>query len=123
MEWDVYTLTLAGYDIVEACGAPPFTLAPGSTSDNRLILGPSTTNMVLISVRDDAGAVVPGASVTLSRTGYTATVVTGACGTAYFGNLTSSTAYSVQVAKTGYTTQTYTPVSVTGKTFYAAPIE
>jgi len=123
MEWDVYALTLSGYDVVEACSAPPFTLAPGSTSDNRLTLGPSTANMVLISVRDDLGAVVPGASVTLSRTGYSATTVTGACGTAYFGSLTSSTAYTVQVSKTGYTTQTYTPVTVSGKTFYAAPIE
>jgi len=79
--------------------------------------------MALISVRDGAGAVVPGASVTLSRSGYLATTLTGNCGTAYFGGLTASTAYTVVVEKSGYTTQTYTPVTVSGKTFYAAPIE
>lgn len=123
MEWDVYALTLAEYDIVDACGAPPFTLPPGTTSENRLMLGTSSAHMLLVSVRDTAGAPVPGASVTLSRTGYSRTASTSTCGTAYFGSLTSSSAYSVHVSKTDYTTATYTPVSVSGKVFYAATLE
>ena len=123
LEWDVYTLTLDGYDIVDACGAPPFTLPPGATNTTRLTLDDESAHMVLVSVRDTAGAPVTGAAVTLSRTGYTSTVTTGTCGTAYFGSLTSSAAYTVQVVKSGYDTAVYTPVSVSGKVFYAATLE
>lgn len=120
LEWDVYSLSVSGYDVVEACNAPPFTLAPGATSDNRLLLGSLTTNALLVSVRDAAGNPVPGALVTLSKAGYTSTVTAGACGTAYFGNVSSATTYSVQISKSGYTTETFTNITVSGRTFYAA---
>ncbi|HYE22957.1 MAG TPA: carboxypeptidase-like regulatory domain-containing protein [Candidatus Paceibacterota bacterium] len=123
LEWDVYTLSIEGYDVVDACGAPPFTLPPGTTSDNRLMLGDESAHMILISVRDTSGAAIEGASVTLSQSGYASTKVTGACGTAYFGDLISSTAYTVEVVKSGYALSTHTPVSVSGKTFYAATLE
>lgn len=123
MEWDEYAFALTGYDVVDACGAPPYTLPPGTTSDNRLMLDTETANMILVSVRDAAGAPVSGASVTLSRSGYTAAKTSGACGTAYFGGMQSSNAYTIQVSKTGFATATFTPVPVSGKMFYAATIE
>lgn len=123
LEWDVYALSLSGYDTVEACAPAPYTLAPGSTNAFDLYLDTNTTNAALISVRDASGAVVSGASVTLSRTGYTKTVTTTSCGTAYFGSLTSASNYTIEISKTGYTTTTYTGVSVAGHLFYAASFD
>jgi hypothetical protein len=70
-------------------------------------------------VKDTTGAVVQGATVTVSRSGFTQSMLTSACGTAYFGSLTSSSAYTVQISKTGYTTTSSTNVNITGHIFYA----
>ena len=123
LEWDVYTLGVSGYDIVDACGAPPYTLSPGSAITSSLMLGPVTTNSLLVNVRDAGGAVVSGAGVTLSRTGFSETITSSSCGTAYFGGVTAAADYTVQLSKSGYTTTTHTPVPVSGKTYYTAPFE
>ncbi len=119
IEWDSYKLALTSYDVVDACTAPPYSLSPNTTNDISLYLGPATTNTALVSIRDTAGVPVPGASITLSRTGFTQTVTSSNCGTAYFGGLTSGT-YTVTATKTGYTTATYSNVSISGHIFYAA---
>jgi hypothetical protein len=119
LEWDAYTLALSTYDTVDACNAPPYTIAPGTTADTSLYLVAPTTNSLLVSVRDAAGAAVQGATVTVSKSGYTGTVTTSACGGAYFGALTSSSTYTITVSKAGYTTDTNTGVTISGHTFYA----
>lgn len=122
LEWDSYTLTLDGYDATDACNAPPYILSPGTSLSSSLMLAPATSNSILISVRDTSSAVA-GASVTLSRPGYSTTVTSTACGGAYFGALTSASDYTVTVSKAGYTTLTATGVTVSGHEFYAAPID
>ena len=120
LEWDSYSLGVSGYDVQDACNAPPYALSAGASLTESLILGTQTTNSVLISVNDGSGNIVPGATVTLSRSGYSKTVTASSCGNAYFGGLTSASDYSVMVSKTGYTSNTTTGVSVSGQTFYAA---
>ena len=71
-----------------------------------------------MTVTDSSGVVVPNATVTLSRSGYSATVQTSACGTAYFGNIGSAIDYGVTISKTGYTSVTSNGVSVHGEQFY-----
>jgi hypothetical protein len=122
LEWDSYGLSLPGYDAVEACNAPPYVLSPGSTNNASLILATSTTNMLLVSVSSSAGGLA-GATVTLSRTGFTKTVTTTACGSAYFGGITSSSGYTITVSKSGYTTFSASGITLSGHTFYAASIE
>lgn len=119
LEWDSYALTLNDYDVIDACGAPPYAISPGVSYAHSLYLGDLTTHAVLVSVRDTSGAFVSGASVTLSRTGFSETVTTSSCGTAYFGALSPSSAYTIEISKTGYTTTTNTPVDVSGHLFYA----
>ncbi len=119
LEWDSYGLSVSGYDVTDACYAPAYSLSPGTSYTQSLYVGPITSNSVLVSVRDSTGAYVTGATVTLSRTGFSQTVTTGACGTAYFGSLSASSAYTVQINKTGYTTTSNTNVNVTGHIFYA----
>ncbi len=120
LEWDSYTLNVTGYDVTDACNAPPFALSAGASLSESLILGTATTNSILVTVTDSSGAIVPGASVTLSRTGYSKTAITSSCGTAYFGSLTSASDYSINLSKTGYTTATINNVSVSGHAFYNA---
>lgn len=119
LEWDSYKLGLTSFDVIDACTPPSYALSPNTAYNNVLYLGAPTTNTILVSVLDSNGAPVSGAGVTLSKTGYTQTVNTTACGTAYFGGLSSGT-YALSASKTGYTTTSYPNVSISGHTFYAA---
>ena len=117
LEWDIYQIDLPSYDVVDACTAPPYTLAPGADVDATLVLDDDTAHSILISVFA-GGAPVAGAEVTLSRTGYTETVSTSACGGAYFGGLTSASDYSVSASATGQTTVNETGITVADQSFY-----
>lgn len=119
LEWDSYKLSLTSFDVIDACSSSPFVISPGVSYSNALYLGPATTNTVLVSVLTNAGVPVSGATVTLSKTGYTKTLSSSSCGTAYFGGLASGT-YTLTASKSGYTTTTYSNVSISGHTFYAA---
>ena len=123
LEWDAYDLNVSGYDTVDACTAPPYALAPGVTTNVSLMLGANTTNMLLVSVKDSVGTLVPGASVTLTRSGYSQTVTASSCGTAYFGGITAANDYSVTISKSGYTTTVESNIPVTGDSFYAASFD
>ena len=120
LEWDTYSLAVPGNDIEDACGAPPYALSPGATLDESLYLVAKTTNNLRVVVTDNTGTVVPHASVTLSRSGGSATVLSSSCGSAYFGALSSATDYTVSIAKTGYTTTNFTNVPVSGVTTFGA---
>ncbi len=122
LEWDSYTLAVSGYDVIQACNPPPYALSPGVVTDTSLIFASSTPNMVLVSVRDTSGAAVPNAAITVSRSGFSSTVTTDGCGSAYFGSLTSST-YSIGASKTGYTTVNASGISISGHIFYPVTME
>jgi hypothetical protein len=120
LEWDAYSIGIPSYDIVDTCNdSPPYSVAPGSSVTESVILGALTTNALVVNVNDSSGNNVSGATVTLSRSGYTKTVTSSSCGNAYFGGLTSATDYSITIAKSGYTTNTTTGVTASGHTFYA----
>lgn len=123
LEWDIYTLTLSGYDVVDACTAPPYSVSPGATIAAQLVLGTATANRLLVSVYDAAGSPVAGASVTLSRSGFTRTQETSTCGAAYFGGVPQASDFSLSVSKSGYAALSLPSVSVAGLTFYAAVFE
>lgn len=122
LEWDAYTLSLSGYDTVQACNAPPYSLSPGTSVSGSLVLAASTANMMLASVRDNAGAAIAGATVTLARSGFTKTVTSDSCGSAYFGALASGT-YSLTASKTGYTTFNAAGITVSSQVFYSVTMD
>jgi type II secretory pathway pseudopilin PulG len=122
LEWDSYAMTLNGYDVISACPAPDYALAPGATLDSSLILGSSTAQSLAVSVRDVGATPLSGAAVTLSRTGYTNTVSSNNCGSAYFGSLANASDYTISIVKSGYTTYTASNISVSGHTFYGATL-
>ncbi len=117
MEWDQYefTLTEAGWDIAEACEPLPINLQPNENKTLTLYLATHTTNTLLVDVRDDAGALVEGALVDLTRTGYNATSTSSTCGQSFFGSLTKAADYTVTVSKTGYQTAVEGNVDVDGQ--------
>ena len=114
LEWDSYSLSVPNYDVKDACPSPPYTLAPNATVNASLYLVPHTANDLRVLVTDNNGLIVPGAAVTLSRTGFSQTAMASSCGSAYFGGLTSATDYKVTAMKSGYTTASSTSVSVSG---------
>ncbi len=120
LEWDTYTPTLTGYDIVDACPSLPYALAPGATFSASLLLGPATTNSLRVLVTDNAGTALAGASVTLARTGYAQTVTSSSCGAAYFGGIASATDYTLTIAKAGYATTSFSGVTAAGASTYGA---
>lgn len=124
LEWDIYALTLSGYKVVDACAPPPYTIAPASSESLSLYMEPSALGHLLVSVRDGSGAVVSGATVQVTRTGFSETTTTNTCGVASVTPLTSAT-YTVTISKAGYTTVVYSGVSVSSgsTTFYATSFE
>jgi len=120
LEWDSYSIGVAGHDIVDACPAPPYALAPGATFSASLMLGAATTNSLRTLVSDAAGATVSGATVTLSRTGFSRSVSSSSCGAAYFGGVASASDYTLMIAKAGYTTTVFSGISVSGPSTYGA---
>jgi hypothetical protein len=120
LEWDTYTPSVTGYDITDLCPAGPYVLAPGTNTNAGIVVGPHTSNSLLVEVKDNIGTAVPGAQVLLTRTGFSSSVTSSLCGNSYFGSLTSSATYSVQISKSGYTTTTFTNVSVSGASTYVA---
>ncbi len=120
LEWDSYALSLSGYRIADACPSPPYALSPGTETDAALYLVAASGNSLRVSVTDNAGAAVGGATVTLSRPGYAKSLSSSSCGFAYFGGLSSASDYAISIAKSGYTTANFTGVSVSGGSTYAA---
>jgi len=120
LEWDSYALSVSGHDIIDACASPPYAFEPGSINTASLILGDPTAHSLRVIVTDKFGAVQGHASVMLSKAGYTKTVQSSACGSAYFGALTAGTTYTVTIEKAGYTTTVFSAVSVSGSSLYSA---
>ncbi|MDB5238331.1 MAG: hypothetical protein JWM46_601 [Candidatus Kaiserbacteria bacterium] len=118
LEWDTYLITVAGtstgYDIASACSPQPETLAAGASATTRLYFATHTVNSILIDVHvASSGVLLPGATVHLYKTGYSATSTADSCGQAFFSGLTSGT-YSLDVSKSGYTTYTSPAANVAG---------
>jgi len=126
LEWDAYTIAMpagTSYDISSACNPQPEGLSPGATMTSTIYLLPHTSNSLLVDVRSAAsGALLTGAIVTLTRTGFSGTGTTDGCGQAFFGGLTATT-YSISVSLAGYTTYTAAnAISVSGATRYSVTL-
>lgn len=106
LEWDTYTLSVdgaTGYDIAGSCRPQPNSLSPGASIATDIYLEPHTANSLLVDLRSaTTSELVTGAEITLSRSGFSATSTTDACGQAFFSGLTAAT-YTVDAQLAGYT--------------------
>lgn len=117
LEWDSYALTLASgtHDIKESCADVPYVLNPGVNETLTLTLVPSDTHTLRVSVVDVSDNPIYGANVELSRPGFTVTEMTSTCGQVFFNSgLGAAVDYEVAVQKSGYVTQSITPVDIDG---------
>ncbi len=115
LEWDAYTLDLSTANLIESCPASPYPLAPAQASSTALIVGAPTANTLSLVVENTASSTVPDAKVVLTKDGYAATIVTSACGSAFFNGL-SADSYITTVSAAGYTTKVFPPITVAGHT-------
>lgn len=117
LEWDSYkvTLTGGGYDIAQACAALPFVLEPNTTDTLTLTLVPNTTRTLRVRVVNTSGNPIASADVELSRSGFSETGETSACGQRFFNtSLADETDYTVAVSASGYDSATVTNVAIHG---------
>lgn len=126
LEWDTYLVTVngtsTGYDIASSCNPQPEALAPATSVTTRLYFATHTVNSLLVDVRSaTSSALLPGAVVSLSRSGYSATSTTDSCGQVFFAGLTSGI-YSLAVSKTGYTAYSSSALNVAGTSNLSVPL-
>ncbi len=114
VEWDTYQVTIAGYDIEEACTTHPLAVAPNTSNTLTLITTPDSAHSLRVVVTA-GGMPLRNATVTLTR-GSSDVETTGGCGQVFFDGLTSAADYQLSVSASGYTTATIDPVSISGDT-------
>ena len=114
LEWDAYVLAAPGYDVAEACPSNPVSVTPGASSTIELMLTTGTAHSLRVVAQTVGGTTIPGATITLSRPGYSSTVTSSSCGQAFFGGVASETDYTLDVSVAGYSTQSFSGVAITG---------
>lgn len=119
MEWDTYVLTIdsvaTGYDIAGTNPPGTIDLAPGASLSYELTLVPHTDHTLLVTVRDQVGGLMAGATVqlTLAAPPYDVTQTTNANGQTFFSALTSGD-YTLTTHADGYI-DVITPVTINGQ--------
>ena len=115
MEWDTYHLTpQTGWAVVSACPPIPYDLSPGVSDEIRLYVVSDPTPSLRVQVVSGS-SLIPGATVEVLRSGFTATATTDTCGQAFFSaGVTNEDDYTVRVTAPGYAEEVATNVEVTG---------
>jgi hypothetical protein len=118
LEFDQYTIdNQSGLDIASACPAHPFVHQAGVDGELEFTLVTNAPHTVRVQTTDGLGRLIPGASVTLSRPGYSQTINTNICGQAFFsGGFSSNTDYELEVSVAGFADETITSFEVNGDT-------
>ncbi len=113
LEWDGYTLSLVGTNLIESCPVSPYSFIPAQASTTALIVGALGTNTLPVLIEDNTSNALSNAKVVLTRSGYAATIPTTLCGLAYFNGIPAGT-YSARVSANGHATTTFPNISVNG---------
>ena len=118
VEFDSYTFTIPPSLLVStACPALPLLHEAGIDSDLSIVMRNSVSPSLRTKVVTSTGIGIPGASVTLSRPGFSSTVDTNLCGQTFMhtGVILESD-YDIVVSKPGYVTQTISTFTINGNT-------
>jgi len=118
LEWDAYSLALSGSPVtlIESCQPAPYQLPPAvATTSSLIVMGKPTATTLPVIIQNASNNPIGQAKVVLSTNNYAATVMTSACGLAYFGGLINGT-YSATVSAAGHITHTFSNINVIGHT-------
>jgi Tfp pilus assembly protein PilE len=118
VEFDSYSIiNTDGLTLVRACPNVPLDHEAGATSTVEMVLVPGVTNSLRLYVEADSGEPLPGAEVTLSRTGFSDTANADACGQVFFtSGVTANSDYVISVTRNGYDPETIDPFEISGNT-------
>jgi hypothetical protein len=124
MEYDTYTISVSAstdFDVSSSCGSQPEALGPNTTQTTRIFLSPHTTHSLLVDVKSAAGVLIPNAAVRLVRGAYDVSLMSDACGQAFYSSLSSGTVgggnpYTIDVSAPGYTSYNSAEVNISGTT-------
>lgn len=116
VEFDTYSFTFpAGLVVASACPLLPLAHAAGIDSSLSVLLTAAPTNSLKVAVVSNTGAFVPGATVTLSRGGFSDSGITDACGQIFFGSgVAAESDYDLTISKPGFTTVNQTALVIAG---------
>ncbi len=116
LEWDNYFVTINdvgfGKDVMESCPPQPVSVAPGATSTLSLLLTPNVANSLLVTVRDQTGALVSDASLHLVGGTINVLQISSGCGQSFFGGLSVENVYTLTASKTGFSETVVSDISV-----------
>jgi len=119
LEWDVYDISLTGgsYDIAEACGNIPYALSPGDADTVKLTLVANAVDTLKVRVEDTSGNPIPGATIDLTRTGFSDSGTSSVCGQYLFNSgMGINSDYQLDVSASGYLSETVSDIDVSGDT-------
>tara|TARA_B100000508_G_scaffold123897_1_gene106881 strand:- start:13079 stop:14836 length:1758 start_codon:yes stop_codon:yes gene_type:complete len=118
IEFDTYTVSNTdGFGVAYACPQIPLVHSAGSTSTLEMVLVSPVAHSLRVTVRDGFGRAIPGAIVSLTRSGFSDNDITDACGQSYFDSgVTANTDYIINVTRNGYAPETVNPYDITGET-------
>ena len=116
VEFDTYTVSnLDDLTVLRACPELPLNHAAGIDSEQELVLDSTADDTLRVMVTTTGGTPLPGARVTLSRSGFSETLLTDSCGQVFFASgLTAASDYELTVSRTGYTSDTQDPYNLSG---------
>ncbi|MEK7636125.1 MAG: carboxypeptidase-like regulatory domain-containing protein [Patescibacteria group bacterium] len=80
LEWDTYEFSIidSAYDLAGAIPLTPITISPNTTQNLQLLIETKNPKSVLVTVKDSGTSLpVTGATVALSKTGFSTQVITG----------------------------------------------
>ncbi len=114
VEFDTYNITVPASLMVRgACPNIPLVHQAGLSSSVVLVLRASVGTSLRTTVVNSDGYPIPGATVTLSRVGFSEAMDTNLCGQTFmYAGVAPETDYEVRVEKAGFATQVITAVSI-----------
>lgn len=117
MEFDSYSITNTdGYAVARTCDQLPLSHEAGEVSSVEMVLVGAVTNSLRVTVINGFGGYVPGAEVTLSRTGFSDTQTTDSCGQVFFNSgIVAEVDYDISVSRNGYGTESLNPFDLSGE--------
>jgi Carboxypeptidase regulatory-like domain len=118
VEFDSYTFTIPNsLEVTTACRALPHLQQAGIDSSLDIVLRSSVDESLRTTVLSPTGDPIPGVSVTLSRSGFSATADTNLCGQTFMhSGVVLESDYDLVVSKPGYTTQNISTFTINGNT-------
>lgn len=118
VEFDSYNFTIPGsLTVTTACPALPLLHQAGIASSLDIVLRASVSNSLRTTVLNTEGNPIPGATVVLSRSGFSETQDTNLCGQIFiYSGVVVESDYDIAVSKPGYVTQNISTFSINGNT-------